>query len=277
MTWSSLGAVLDPWITDPLLRRAVWIGVLWLMTLGLVRLNGRFFDSLDRRLTDYAVPERRLAKLDLFTDVFLVVIAALLTLRLLGVAEALWGAVALTSVAGVVVALAAQRLGENLLAGMVILFERPFVVGDTVELDGRTGSIEKVTLYATTMTTPSGLQVVLPNQKVLDGAITNYSVRPERRLELTIDVQVPNDRIDDALYAVRETVRGEEHLVEDREVVVFARESIDEGVRLEARYWVDSDHYGSHCLPSAMTRVLEGLEAEGLDTAMPTQKVYVDG
>lgn len=277
MPWSSLGAILDPWITDPLLRKAVWIGVLWVITVALVRLNGRFFDTLDRRLTDYAIPERRLGKLDLIADVFLILLAGLLTLRLLGVGEALWGALALTSVAGVIVALAAQRLGENLLAGMVILFERPFVVGDTVEIDGRRGTIETVTLYATTMTTPSGLQVTLSNQNVLDGAITNYSVRPDRRLELTIDVQVPNDRIDDALYAVREAVQGEEHLVEDREVVVFASESIDEGVRLEARYWVDSDHYGSHCLPTAMTRVLEGLEGEGLQTAMPTQKVYVEG
>lgn len=275
MAWLAQLGGLDPLLSRPGVQTGIWIALTWAVALVLLRVNGRLFDALDTRLTRFGVPERRLNKLDWISDVFLVVLASLVTLGLLGVGEALWGALALTSVAGVIVALAAQRLGQNLIAGMVILFERPFIVGDTIEVADRVGEVESVSLHTTAMTTPDGLQLMIPNQQVLDGSVKNFSVRPTRRLTIEIDVDVPNDQIDDARYAIRQAIQGEEHLVEDREIVVFAKTSLDEGVRFEARYWVQREAYGSHCLPTAMARILEHLEAEELATAMPTQKIYV--
>jgi len=57
---------------------------------------------------------------------------------------------------------------------------------------------------------------------------------------------------------------------------VFADASLDDGVRFEVRYWVDADFYGDHCKPTALRRVLEGLEAEGLDTARPAQTLPLE-
>lgn len=266
----------DAWIADPQVRTAGWIALTWFATGLLMRLNGRFFDRVDQRLTQYNIPERRLSKLDVLADVVLVLLAGLLTLVRLGVDDAIWGAIALTSVVGVVVGLAAQRIGQNLLAGMVILFERPFLVGDTIEVDDRTGTVVKVTLYATVLVTPSGLQLRLPNQQVLDGSVTNFSARPERRVTVEIDVEVAGDRVDEVRRVIRQAVEQEAHLIEEEDIVIFAKASLDEGVQLEVRYWVERDHYGTHCLPTATGRILEALETAGWPTARPTQKVYLE-
>lgn len=263
------------WLTAGRAARAAWIVAVWVIAAILLRVLDRFFDHVDQRLTRYNVPERKLSKLDTLSEVLVVSLAALATLYLLGVGEALWGAIALTSLAGVIVGLAAQRFGENLIAGAVILFERPFRIGDVVEIDDQTGTVEAVTLHSTTLTSAEGLQVTLPNQLVLDGAVRNFSAREERRISLDVDVDVGTERLDEARQAIRQAIEADEHLVEDRDARVFASASLDEGVRFTARYWVEAEAFADHCEPTALRRVLDALEREGFATAMPAQTVHV--
>lgn len=274
MSFHPFGA--EAWLTEARLWTGTWILVTWAVTIVLLYASDRAFDRVDDRLTRFNVPERRLSKLDTLTDVFLIAVAALVTLYLVGVGEALWGAIALTSISGVVVGLAAQRFGENLIAGAVLLFERPFQPGDTIQVGEHEGTVREVTLHSTTMQTLDGLTLTLPNQRVVDSAVTNLSTCRERRITVDIDVDVGTQRLDEARYTISQAVQGDEHLVEDRETVVFAAESIDEGIRFTARYWVDAESYGSHCKPTALRRVLDALHEEGFDTAMPTQRVYTN-
>lgn len=181
---------------------------------------------------------------------------------------------ALTSVTGVVLALAAQRVGQNLLAGLVILFERPFVVGDTVEVWGDRGQVRRVSLYSTTLVTPEGLRQTVPNHRVLDATITNVSARDEPRISIEIDLVEAED-LDRVRVVLAEAVEGETHLVEGRPIRVFAKEPLDEGVRFEVRYWGQRDHYADHCLPSTLERLLDAVNEGDLATATPAQKVYV--
>ncbi len=274
MPLGSALALIDPWYADPRVRKGAIIAVTWAVVLLLTHVNGRFFDRVDRRLTAYGVPARRLNKLDFLVDIFLVLLAALVTLFVLGVGEALWGAVAITGIAGAIVALAAQQVGQNLLAGMLILLERPFIVGDTIDVSGDMGEVQRVTLMSTKLVTPEGLSKLVPNSRILGATVTNYSVHPARRLTVTIDVAeaVEMDRVRGIL---QDAVEGERHLVPDKPVRVFATESLDEGVRFEVRYWVEREHYAEHCLPSATERFLDALNAQGVATAMPAQHVHV--
>lgn len=258
------------------LQKVALIGLTWLVVFILTRISTRFFDLVDRRLTTYGVPERRLAKLDFLFDLFVVLIAVFVSLFILGIDQAIWGAVAVTSVAGIIIGLAAQQLGQNLLAGIMILFERPFVVGDVVDLDGRVGRIVKVTLHSTSLVTADGLQVLVPNSRVLGAPITNYSANPERRISVTVDVleSVALERVEAAL---RSAVDRESHLRLPERTQVFVTESLDEGTRWELRYWVDRMHFADHCRPSAMSRILTALDEAGLETAMPARVIHVRG
>lgn len=263
------------WLEAAWVSTAAWIVVTWALALGVLWVLERLFDHVDKRLTGYNVPERKLSKLDTMTELLVVAVAVLVTLYLLGVAEALWGAIALTSVAGVIVGLAAQRFGENLIAGAVILFERPFQTGDVVEIDEEVGTIEAVTLHSTTMTSNEGPKVTLPNQQVLAGPVTNFSACRKRRISIDVDVDVGAERLDEARYVIRQAITDEEHLVGEPEPAVFASASLDEGVRFTARYWVQAEAYGDHCLPTALRRILDALDREGFATSMPAQRVHL--
>ncbi|MDX1612465.1 MAG: mechanosensitive ion channel, partial [Candidatus Thermoplasmatota archaeon] len=208
-------------LEDTRVQKGLWIALTWLITLVLTHWNGRFFDMVDRRLTTYAVPERRLAKLDFLVDIFLILLAALISLHILGVSQAMWGAVAITSIAGAVVALAGQRLGQNLLAGLVILFERPFIIGDTIEAGSTTGKVQQVTLHSTTLETPDGPKAILPNSDVVNGRIINVTRASGRRLVVPIDVveAVDMDRVREVL---ERAVRKERHLQQHRPITIFA-------------------------------------------------------
>lgn len=270
-----LAVDLEAWWSRPGVRKAAWVTLCWATAGALMALSDAFFDRVDDRLTRFGVPARRLSRVDFLVDAFLVLVAALVTLGVLGVGQALWGALAVTSVAGVVVALAAQRVGQNLLAGLVILFERPFVVGDTVDVGDETGEVRRVSLHSTTLVTPEGLQVLVPNQRILDANVTNYSAREDRRIRVSIDLAEAAD-LDRVRGVLEEAVRTERHLVGDRPIRVYARESLDEGVRFEVRYWVEREHYAEHCLPSALERLLDAVNDADLETARPAQKVYVE-
>lgn len=270
----SLVADLGAWWDQARVRTITWLFVTWIGALAAISLTNRFFDRVDRQLTRFGIPERRLSRLDFVVDAFIVAMAGFLTLAILGLGKALWGAVALTSVTGVVLALAAQRVGQNLLAGLVILFERPFVVGDTVEVSGDRGQVRQVSLYSTTLVTPEGLRQSVPNHRVLDETITNFSARDERRISVDVDLIEAED-LDRVREVLREAVESEAHRIEERPIRVFAKESLSEGVRFEVRYWVQREHYADHCLPSALERLLDAVNEADLPTAQPAQKVYV--
>lgn len=263
------------WLLDNLwVRRAAAVVVIWILVLIITRVSEHFFDRIDRRLTEFGEPARRLSNLDSLFDIFVVAIGVLVSLYALGLGPALWGALALTGVVGIIVGLAAQRVGQNLLAGLVILFERPFAVGDVVETGPHTGRVTKVTLMSTSLATADGPVVYVPNNLMVDQPVRNISAAATRRVQVTIDVLESRD-LDAVRLVLQRAPLGDPHLDRSRPVEVFATESLDDGIRWTVRYHVDRAEFPLHCEPAAMGLVLEALNEAGLKTALPTQRVHI--
>jgi small-conductance mechanosensitive channel len=132
-------------------------------------------------------------------------------------------------------------------------------------VDDRTGTVEAVSLHSTTLRTPDGLTLTMPDQAVLEGAAVNLSVTGKRRL--TVPVDVGPEHLDDARYVIRQASEADDHLVDEPEPVAFVDASLDDGVRFVARCWVEADHCGDHCRPTALRRILDHRHAEGIATA----------
>lgn len=90
--------------------------------------------------------------------------------------------------AGLAVGLALQGSLANFAAGTMILFFRPFTKGDFVEAGGKTGSVEEIGLFTTTLLTPNNEVVIVPNSSVTGNNITNYTAKEVRRGEVGIGV-----------------------------------------------------------------------------------------
>ncbi|MBE6840589.1 MAG: mechanosensitive ion channel [Ruminococcus sp.] len=126
-----------------------------------------------------------------FIRVVLYTIVIVSALTLVGVPMS--SIIALIGAAGLAVSLALQNYLSNLAGGFIILFSKPFKSGDMIEIDSTTGQIKSINILYTKMLTSDNKTVLIPNGKVADAKIINYSEMPTRRLDMTFDISYSND------------------------------------------------------------------------------------
>jgi small conductance mechanosensitive channel len=100
---------------------------------------------------------------------------------------------AMLGAAGLAIGLALQGSLANLAAGLLLIIFRPFKQGDFIGAAGVEGTVQDVQILATILHTADNLRLIVPNSKITDGIITNYSVTPTRRVDFTIGVSYDDD------------------------------------------------------------------------------------
>ncbi|MBV6426845.1 MAG: Small-conductance mechanosensitive channel [Haliscomenobacter sp.] len=96
--------------------------------------------------------------------------------------------VAVLAAAGFAIGLALQGSLSNFAAGIIIVLFRPYKVGDWIEVDGKFGQVEEVEIFNTVIVTPGNKTLIIPNGKVVENVVTNYSKKGHIRLELSIAI-----------------------------------------------------------------------------------------
>jgi small-conductance mechanosensitive channel len=104
------------------------------------------------------------------------------------------GLLASSAVIGLVVGLASQRTLGNFVAGILIAFSQPLRLGDRVEVDSVTGTVEEIGLTYTFIRALDGARLVIPNEKLASDTILNFTIRsPEKVAEVTVQVPLGQD------------------------------------------------------------------------------------
>ena len=98
------------------------------------------------------------------------------------------GFVAILASAGLAVGLALQGSLSHFASGVMLLLFRPFSIGDVVEVGGKTGGVDEIGLFATTLKTPGGDTIIIPNASITGGVITNHTRVGRRRAAISIGV-----------------------------------------------------------------------------------------
>ena len=148
---------------------------------------GRFIDVLEKKDVDITLSKF----LKSLITVGLKVILVLPVLGYWGIQ--LSGIAALVASAGVAIGLALQGSLSNFAGGFIILFIRPFKVGDYIETATYGGTVEQIGLFYTHLTTVDNKQILIPNGTLSNGSLINYSAKPTRRVDLTFSVGYEND------------------------------------------------------------------------------------
>ncbi|WP_262180698.1 mechanosensitive ion channel family protein [Haloarcula laminariae] len=171
---------------------------------------------------------------------------------------------------GIVVGLAARQTLGSLIAGFVLMFSRPFTIGDWVVIGDQEGIVTDITIFNTRLENFDGEFVVLPNDRVSDSAITNRSRKGLLRLTLDVGVDYDTD-VDTAKELAREAMVGVGDVVDSPPPQVIPKSFGDSAVVLELRFWID------HPTPprkwravSAVVRsVKAAFDEEGIDIPFP--------
>ena len=181
--------------------------------------------------------------------------------------------IALLAAGGLAIGLALQGTLQNIAAGIMLLFLRPFRVGEYIDAEGLAGTIEEIGLFTTQMRTYDGIYLEVPNAKIWNRAITNYSRVEARRLDLVVGIGYQDD-IDKALAAMMDLLVKDERVNDDPEPQVMVKELGDSSVNLNLRCWIAPGDYWS--LRFDLTKAIkQRLDAEGITIPFPQRDVHL--
>lgn len=144
--------------------------------------------------------------------------------------------IAALGAAGLAIGLALQGTLQNVAAGIMLIFLRPFNVGDFVETSSFSGTVVEVGLFATELKRVDGVYLFVPNNELWNSAITNYSRHLTRRCDITVGVGY-DDSFDKAREIMQELTSKDKRVLDDPAVQTFVAELADSSVNITLRYW----------------------------------------
>lgn len=150
--------------------------------------------------------------------------------------------IAILGAAGLAIGLALQGTLSNVAAGIMLLFLRPFRVGDFIDAGGRAGSVIHVSLFTTELKMADGVYMSLPNSQVWGQAITNYSRNPVRRMDVVVGIAYDDD-IDAALTALKAMADADDRVLKDPAAQTMVTNLGESSVDLTLRIWSTLDDY----------------------------------
>ena len=179
-------------------------------------------------------------------------------------------------IGGVAIALAAQDTAKNIFAGIMILFDRPFKIGELITIDGTTGYVEDMGIRSTKLRTYSGQLVVIPNYKTADSNLTNITREPSRRIELNVGLTYSTtpEQMRQAMDILRNLPSSVDGIEE--KVKVYFTSFGDFSLNITCWYYIKKDSDLFETQSAVNLQVLDEFNAHGLDFAFPTQTLYVN-
>ena len=155
------------------------------------------------------------------------------------------------SIFGLVVGLSLQDILKNFFAGIYILVERPFRIGDTVQVETHTGVVQEISLRTTQLRTDDGREVVVPNATLMTSAVVNLTRYPARSGRIVVSVP-PDEAGADVAQRLRDALAGAEGIADDPPPAVFLRGFSEGRARYEVVVW---GRDREHALGEAISRV----------------------
>lgn len=151
---------------------------------------------------------------------------------------------AIVASAGVALGLALQGSLSNFAGGILLLFLKPFKVGDYIieHSTGKEGTVKEIQIFYTKLCTVDNQIIVIPNGMLTNSSITNVTDQDRRMLNLTIGISYESD-LKKAKAVLEELLKKEEHVRVEDGIQVFVSELGDSAVVLGARAWVDTQHF----------------------------------
>lgn len=183
--------------------------------------------------------------------------------------------IAALGVAGLAIGLALQGTLSNLAAGLMLLFLRPFRIGEFIDAGGIAGSVEEIGLFATRLRTADGIFIHVPNSTLLNGSIRNFSRNPTRRVDVAVGVAYGDDT-DKALEVALATLKGESRILNDPAPQAMVSALDDSAVIISLRGWVQAGDYWP-VLFDLNRNIKRAIETAGLTIPFPQRDVHLIG
>jgi small conductance mechanosensitive channel len=182
----------------------------------------------------------------------------------------------LLGIGGVAIGFAFRDVLQNLLAGILILLTRPFVIGDQIRVGSHEGTVEDVWVRATVLRTYDNQRVLIPNATLFVDKITVITAHETRRLAFPLTIGNGDD-IREARRVIVEALRATEGVLADPPPEALVTGPVPAGIDMTARLWIDPPRRRDavDALDHAIAHVKEALTAAGIAPPDPTSQVLL--
>jgi small conductance mechanosensitive channel len=248
------------------------IGIVALSILVLLSAAG-FARGLTRRWIARVPTLSKLLQAFLVTFIYWLVLVVGLLVVLAALGVNVTPVFAMIGGASFILAFAFQDTLGNLASGLMIMINRPFDEGDYVLVGGVGGTVDNVSIVATTVTTPDNQVIVIPNKNVWGNVITNVTASDTRRVDLVFGISY-DDSIPDALRVMEETVRAHPLVLDDPEPTIRVHELGGSSVNFVCRPWTRTSDYWT-VYWDLQHRMKDALTEAGMTIPFPQQDVHV--
>jgi len=178
-------------------------------------------------------------------------------------------------VAGLALGFAAQDSVANVISGILIFWDKPFVVGDWIETGGNSGRVTEITLRSTRMRTNRNTYVVIPNKTVIDAVLENYSKHGELRIDVPVGIAYKED-IRQAREVLLDAVRPLRDVMAQPEPDVVVESLGDSSVNLMVRVWVENADAMLRGTVAVVEASKLALDAAGIQIPFPHLQLFID-
>ncbi|MDX1755909.1 MAG: mechanosensitive ion channel family protein [Marinobacter sp.] len=245
-----------------------WLAALVLLAMGVVlaSLGGRGIARVvqARSSRHHAVMLRRL--------VFYVVLAIFImaAMREVGFSlEVLLGAAGILTVA---VGFASQTSASNMISGLFLLVERPFELGNYIEVEGTVGEVVGIDMLSVKLRTPDNLYVRIPNETLIKTRVVNRSRFPIRRIDLTVGIAYAED-VERVEALLLDLAKREPRCLEEPKAFVLVTAFAASSVDLQFSFWVPKDQV-LEGRSNMMVAIKRELDRAGIEIPFPHTSVY---
>ncbi len=180
---------------------------------------------------------------------------------------------ALFASAGLAIGMALSGTLQNFAGGVVLLILRPYKVGDYIESQGQSGTVESIGLFSTCLKTPDNQTIYVPNNSIATSIIDNYSQSETRRVDWNLSISYGDD-VDVARREILAMLESDNRVLTDTPPVVYVQNLGESSVDLVIRAWVENANYWGLYF-DMNEKMYKELPTKGINFPFPQMDVHV--
>lgn len=170
---------------------------------------------------------------------------------------------------------AARDTLSNVISGLFIFWDRPFVVDDLIETNGQYGRVTEITMRSTRVVTNDGRMLAIPNSQIVNSVVASYTNFPNLRVEVDMTVAVTEDldRVRELLLGI---VQGDDQFMDKPSPAVVTTALNDYNVAIQLRAWLKNEREHIPVRFALRERRFNTLRAAGVDMPYETLQILSD-
>ncbi|QIO23077.1 mechanosensitive ion channel family protein [Haloarcula sp. JP-L23] len=269
------GVPLDPQQYVPPLVSAATTVVLFIVVFVVIYLLGKYFmtRAVERSLRHRDFDETLVGLAVSTTGVVVAVVAVALAATVAGFGVVLAAFATLAGALALAVGFAAQDLIANFVAGVFIIQDEPFTVGDWIEWDGNSGVVRDIELRVTKLDTFDNQMITVPNSDLANAAVINNVENDQRRVSVDFGIGYDDD-IDQARDAIIDEGTHIDDVLEEPVPTAPVTGLGDSAVVLQGRIWIDPNESSYGAIRAQFVEaVKQRFDSEGIDMPYPNTEL----